>query len=482
MRYNFYDYATRTWNWIDPDFMLSGVSTFTERSGFGSLDRDPVTGVAVISCHQGTAPIHPNVARDIAPGAGIFEYCNGSPVLDGYLWPPIAVGQNQTIYLACVDDASRDNLWCARMVTWCQWETPRSMTPTPPTFPTHSITASKVSNKVCLTWTKADAFPYLAYYRISTDGGTNWGPVTALPSPPAFGPDTSLSYYITSPFPFYDADDQLHIVVDVLPIINDTVFIAPIELWHWCPDNSPAWSRIYRCDYDAHTSGSPGTNATFCCRPNIGEDTRGNLFVAWEQFDTMNVEPRTNLLRADGWVAGSEDNGVTWDVARRLTEPNTQSKRFPCISDRAIPGRGNCDTVVVMYLADRCAGPKAGSAPVGIWTYNPYVLHKISVDSLLDWTGVAESGRPNEVGRQTAEVRVQNPVKGRATIRYSLPAAAEVELVVLDAAGRNVATLAFGYREAGTYSASWDAPMPGVYFVSLTAGGMKATEKLVVTR
>ena len=37
MRYNFYNYPTRTWNWIDPDYMLSGFNTFGERASFGSL-------------------------------------------------------------------------------------------------------------------------------------------------------------------------------------------------------------------------------------------------------------------------------------------------------------------------------------------------------------------------------------------------------------------------------------------------------------
>jgi len=154
-------------------------------------------------------------------GAGIFEFCDGSPVLDGYLWPLIAVGQNRTIHMACVDDATRDNHWYTRAATWCNWDVPVLVTPIAPTFPSHNVSASKVSDKVCQMWIKCDRFPYSAYFRRSSDGGTTWGSIVDLGYPPAFGSDTACSYYITSSMPFYDRQDRLHIVVDVIPVIND---------------------------------------------------------------------------------------------------------------------------------------------------------------------------------------------------------------------------------------------------------------------
>jgi hypothetical protein len=53
MRYNFYDYMGNYWEWIDPDFMQSGVNIFVQRTLGGSLDADPPTGVAVVC---GTTP------------------------------------------------------------------------------------------------------------------------------------------------------------------------------------------------------------------------------------------------------------------------------------------------------------------------------------------------------------------------------------------------------------------------------------------
>lgn len=63
-----------------------------------------------------------------------------------------------------------------------------------------------------------------------------------------------------------------------------------------------------------------------------------------------------------------------------------------------------------------------------------------------------------------------NPFNPLTTLKYALPAAGEVSLVVLDVLGREVALLANGSREAGYYSATWNATeeASGVYFAHLT--------------
>ena len=53
MRYNFYDYSTRQWNWIDRDYMDGGVNMFTERTGYGNIDADDSTGMVSVVAHTG---------------------------------------------------------------------------------------------------------------------------------------------------------------------------------------------------------------------------------------------------------------------------------------------------------------------------------------------------------------------------------------------------------------------------------------------
>jgi hypothetical protein len=471
MRYNFYDYASRSWNWMDPNFMLSGVNVFMERSGFGNLAADPTTGAAVVSCHQGNMQVC--AARDIAAGAGIFEYCPGP---GGALYPVLGVTPDQTIHAVFEDGG----LKYSRIRTWCNWDSVVNITPPGPSmYPSHNMAASRVSNRVCVAWMDEGTFPYGLDFRISADGGDSWGPIESLPPPGRTIPDTTWSYGATSPFPFYDSHDRLHILADLVPSWHDTTFAAPVEIWHWCPDLSPAWSRVHRAEMDPHGSQQTGTNAQFAGRPSIGEDSDGGLYVTWEQFDTLNIEPLTDLMRADIWLAGSGDNGATWGPAWRITVPNTESKRYPCVIDRTIEGGGVYDSLVVVYLADSVAGARAGPVPVGPWSNNPIIALKFAIDSM----GVAES-RHGQVRSQTLGLTVQNPVRGRAEIRYVLPAASEFTLSVFDAAGRCVARLAAGERPEGGYTLNWDASAssPGIYFCRLVSGRLQVSRKLVVQR
>ncbi|MCX7732185.1 MAG: T9SS type A sorting domain-containing protein [candidate division WOR-3 bacterium] len=483
MRYNFYDYAGGAWNWLDPDFMASGVSVYTNRSGFGMLDADPVTGVAMFTAHQtpGGATIRPVLGRDMAPGGGIFEYCDGSPNAEGYQWPPIGIDANQVVHCALIDAATTDELYYTKVPTWCNWEAPVSIVaPQPqPMFPTQNIAASKISQKVCVVWVYSEGTPYeAAYYRISTDGGTTWGDATELTPPPAYGGDTIASFHITSLFPWYDDQDRLHIVAGIIPSVHDTLYIIPAEIWHWCPDNTPAWSKIHRAGCDpANLQASVGYNAAYACRPSIGQDDRGRLYVAWEQFDSANVEPVTNLLRADIFAAASEDGGNTWLSAVKLTEAGTASCRFPCVADKMVRLGGEL-YVPVIYEIDQQAGFIVQGQ--GSSTNNPFVVQWVPATAL--GVGIAEEQQqlPKRI-----EVRASpNPFMNRTTISYALPYNSNISLSIYDAAGRPVQTLVNGERQPGYYAVNFNANglAKGVYFYTLTAGGTSISGKLTLVR
>ena len=77
-----------------------------------------------------------------------------------------------------------------------------------------------------------------------------------------------------------------------------------------------------------------------------------------------------------------------------------------------------------------------------------------------------------------------NPVRDAATLRFSLPDAADVTLAVFDVLGRRIATLADGPHVSGAHEVSFDVTgLPsGVYLAHLTAGAHRATRRLVVVR
>ena len=368
MRYNFYDSRVGGWNWHDPDYMRSGVNVFSMRTGYGSVDSD-TDGAAVVSAHYGSSHVKPILARDAGPGYGVFGYSDTAHAAVCQ-WPAMAVGPDGAIHVLAMTTSYEMKYGRYAGGAWSGW---RSDFPSPG-FPTQNLAVSRTSNRVCATWVSAQfSGQDSGYVRESPDGGVNWNDPGLLDFPPAFSADTQPSFYYTSFFPFYDADDRLNIVADVHPVVNDTIRLVPAEIWHYCPDNTPRWSRIHRASCDPkNLQGSLGYNATYACRPSIGEDDYGNLFVAWEQFDSANVEPTTNRLRADIWASGSNDGGLTWAAATRLTTPGTVSCRYPSICDRLWPG----DSLAVSYEVDLCAG--FFTLGEGAGTKNPVVVQKVT--------------------------------------------------------------------------------------------------------
>ena len=82
-----------------------------------------------------------------------------------------------------------------------------------------------------------------------------------------------------------------------------------------------------------------------------------------------------------------------------------------------------------------------------------------------------------------------NPFNPETTIPFDLPSSADVDLSLYNLAGQQVATLASGLREAGSYNLVWDGRddagrdlASGMYFYRLIAGDRVKTRKLMLLR
>jgi hypothetical protein len=82
-----------------------------------------------------------------------------------------------------------------------------------------------------------------------------------------------------------------------------------------------------------------------------------------------------------------------------------------------------------------------------------------------------------------------NPFNPETSIRYGLPKAAEVKLVIYNALGQKVRTLEKGLKEAGYYEVIWDSRddggmrLPsGVYVYKIEAGDFEKSAKMVLVR
>jgi len=78
-----------------------------------------------------------------------------------------------------------------------------------------------------------------------------------------------------------------------------------------------------------------------------------------------------------------------------------------------------------------------------------------------------------------------NPFNPSTTIRYSIPKNIYASIRVYDVLGKQVALLEDGYKQAGSYSVTYDASnlATGMYFYTLvTADGFSQTEKMILVK
>jgi hypothetical protein len=95
-----------------------------------------------------------------------------------------------------------------------------------------------------------------------------------------------------------------------------------------------------------------------------------------------------------------------------------------------------------------------------------------AIDVLTTGTGTLAVGGP--VAVDFLAPPSPNPFRGRASFRFGLARAGEVQLELYDVSGRRVRSLASGTLAAGEHFTAWDgrdqrgnAVQPGVYFVRL---------------
>ena len=82
------------------------------------------------------------------------------------------------------------------------------------------------------------------------------------------------------------------------------------------------------------------------------------------------------------------------------------------------------------------------------------------------------------------EQNYPNPFNPSTTIRYNLPEAADVQLIVLDALGRVVDDLGSRRMAPGAHSVVWNAQTrpSGLYFVRMQAKGYVGLRRMVLVK
>jgi hypothetical protein len=111
-------------------------------------------------------------------------------------------------------------------------------------------------------------------------------------------------------------------------------------------------------------------------------------------------------------------------------------------------------------------------------------------------TGISKSAAGKPITANTPqpmslqlEQNYPNPFNPGTSIRYSLPQAITVRVMIYNIYGQNVSILVNGFQSAGTYTFDWQAvdaqghPLPsGVYFYRLEAGAHVVTRRMTLLR
>ena len=160
----------------------------------------------------------------------------------------------------------------------------------------------------------------------------------------------------------------------------------------------------------------------------------------------------------------SLDGGASWTIAPQA--PNT----------------GTLSWVVPNQLADhaRVAVVEVEEGAVGVED----IQGVLAVSDLFSIHGTLDVPRANLVTRLMPPR--PNPSAGAVNLRFSIAYAGDVEMSVFDTQGRQIATPARGYHEAGPHDVVWDGRLDsggklqaGLYFVRLRAAGQELRERLV---
>ncbi len=137
VRYNFFNCNTGRW--------LGEAGVFLVRTGLPSLHIIP-TGEAVVGAHgtDGNSPLRPMVAKDVAPGSGLFPEVSEGP--EGFTCPLITVTQNGWIHFAIIDYPDGEDIYYTKIRQWPNWEEPILLAEG--VGPFHNITSSLVANNL----------------------------------------------------------------------------------------------------------------------------------------------------------------------------------------------------------------------------------------------------------------------------------------------------------------------------------------------
>lgn len=340
-----------------------------------------------------------------------------------------------------------------------------------------------------------------AALHVSTDGGATW---TARPAPPPL--DVSVLTLARAETPagrshafisgettprLYVSHDDFATVLPALPdlavdqvVSNGSEMLAiPTRTtstisYYRSADGGRTWTVVSTLPLAADTA-YPTRDSLFVLRltPSFPDLTRSTVYgspdgSAFPQLFVLPAGPR-------GVIESSPDHSAVY-FSFVLSVHGGRSYQAINAGFPMQPGVGACHTEAGpgfnRALTSRFVYLMASCDETGASVFSALYRHPV-----VGATVAGDAGPDALVGA----LRVAgNPVRGRAAVTVSLEAPADARLVLVDAQGRRVATLAERTLPAGETAVGFvtSGLAPGVYWLRLEADGRVATRPVTVVR
>lgn len=320
---------------------------------------------------------------------------------------------------------------------------------------------------------------------VSNDNGATWTH-TVIESFPATFP-YEVAYI--DPYIHIDAGGNVHVVWTTLTASDATTFSysANNAVMHW----SQATGRTevlhigelvdVTVFFNYNTPIAAGQNGGFLIAPSLAEDASGNLYcavsaphsVADTSFDGLN-----RGYYSHAFVMKSADGGATWSGAKDLNAGLTGWDVMYCNMAPSVGGPGDWAWALAAYV-DPLPGNNVQNTSHQFQQNAVRVFH----GTIPDLVGIGDGGNNRPVTTKLHN-NYPNPFNPATTIAFDLSAPSNVELKVFNALGQEVATLVNGRRDAGSYTATFDAKTlsSGIYFYRLTVGNTVETKKMMLIK
>lgn len=240
----------------------------------------------------------------------------------------------------------------------------------------------------------------------------------------------------------------------------------------------------------AGRTGSPGDGGLTCsangCHGATPQPGNNMFFVGvpaagYNPGQTYLVQVSFNGTNAKGFqISPQNQNGTL--LGQLINTTTSGNQRTQTVGSGKYITHGIAQSTANASWTFQWRAPSAGTGPVTF--YGAFVNGR---NTELRTQAITVQENPaasvNEAGKLQQFRMYPNPVNDRLTLSYTLERAEKVIIKLYDIMGREAMQLLNETQDAGEHQMSYDLKPqlnPGVYFVSVDAGGKRFSQKLLV--